>query len=226
MSSHISDHLESVHGRIAAACARAGRDPRDVILLCVVKQRPLSDALALVELGERHLAENRVQEARERIPAFPPGPEWHFIGRLQTNKAKYLPGLFGWAHSIDRADVAEAVSAAYARAGRTARVFLQANVSGEAAKAGAGAEEAAALVRAAAALPALRIEGLMTMAPLADDAESARPVFRALRELRDRLVRDTGVPLPGLSMGMSGDFEVAIEEGATIVRVGSALFGK
>lgn len=224
MSDAIRRNLALVHARIAAACARAGRDPRGVTLLCVVKQRPIADAHALVALGEHHLAENRVQEARERIPAFPPGPEWHFIGRLQTNKAKFLPPLFSWIHSIDRVDAAEAVSRAYASAGAKARVFLQANVSGEEAKAGAGAEEAAALVRAAAALPALRIEGLMTMAPYAEDPELARPVFRALRELRDRLERETDVPLPGLSMGMSGDFEAAIEEGATIVRVGSALF--
>ena len=225
MSDTVRAHLEAVRARIAAACTRTRRDPQSVTLLCVVKQRPIADARALVELGERHLAENRVQEARERIPGFPPGPEWHFIGRLQTNKAKYLPGLFGWVHSIDRIEAAQAVSHAYAQAGRTARVFLQANVSGEAAKAGAAGDEAASLLRAAAALPALQIEGLMTMAPYADDPELARPVFRELRELRDRLTRETGVPLPGLSMGMSGDFEVAIEEGATIVRVGSALFG-
>jgi len=220
----IATNLAQVHARIDAACRRAGRDRGEVQLVAVTKQRSLGQVLELLRLGEKHFGENRAQEVRDVVPLVPEGPTWHFIGRLQSNKAKYLPGLVTWIHSVDSLALAEALSKAYSNAGATAKILLQVNISGEAAKAGSDAGGARALLDSVVELRGLQIEGLMTMAPYSEDPELARPVFRGLRELRDRLVRESGVALLHLSMGMSGDYEVAIEEGATLVRVGSALF--
>lgn len=219
-------NLAAVRARMAAACRRAGRDAGSLRLVAVSKYRPIEHTRALYDLGLRDFGENRVQEGREKIPALAPDIAWHLIGPLQTNKAKYLPGLFGWVHSVERIDVAEALEKAYAKvgAGGRVRVLVQVNIAGEEQKSGCESAEAEALVRAAAALPHLDVVGLMTMAPFLDDAEQARPVFRALRELAERLRAATGLALPELSMGMTGDFEVAIEEGATMVRVGTALY--
>ncbi|MBX3727847.1 MAG: YggS family pyridoxal phosphate-dependent enzyme [Candidatus Sumerlaeia bacterium] len=217
-------NLEAVERRLRDACHRAGR-PRDAVtLVAVSKFRPAERTLELHGLGQRHFGESRVQEAREKIPALPGDIEWHLIGRLQTNKAKYLPGLVGWLHALDRAELVEPLDAAFARKGGRLRCLVQVNIAGEEQKAGVEPGEAAALVRLAAARPTLEVVGLMTMAPLVDDPEAARPVFRALRELAERLRLDTGLPLPHLSMGMTNDFEIAVEEGATLVRVGTALY--
>ena len=220
----IAKNLAEVHARIDAACRRAGRKRSEAQLVAVTKQRSLGEVLELLRLGEMHFGENRAQEVRDVVPLVPAGPIWHFIGRLQSNKAKYLPGLVTWVHSVDSFGLAEALSKAYSSSGKSAKILLQVNISGEAAKAGSDAAGARALLESVRALPGLEVAGLMTMAPYADDPELARPVFRGLRELRDTLARESGVALRELSMGMSGDFEVAIEEGATLVRVGSALF--
>lgn len=220
----IARNLAEVHARIEAACRRAGRARGEVQLVAVTKRRPLGDVLELIRLGENQFGENRAQEVRDLVPLVPAGPTWHFIGRLQSNKAKYLPGLVTWVHSVDSFALAEALSKAYANAGTSVKILLQVNISGEAAKAGSDAAGARALLDSVMGLPALEVMGLMTMAPFADDPELARPVFRGLRVLRDALAKESGVSLPELSMGMSGDYEVAIEEGATLVRVGSALF--
>ncbi len=217
--SHIDDRLED-------ACRRAGRPREDVLLLAVVKKRPLETVRQLYELGVTHLAENRVQEARERIPQLPDGIAWHFVGPLQKNKAKYLPGLVQWVHSVEKLDVAEALQKAFAKRPELPplEVLVQFNIAGEEQKHGAARDEAAELVRAVSELDRLRVQGLMTMAPYSDDPEVSRPVFRKLRLLRDELQERIGLPLPHLSMGMTNDFEVAVEEGATIVRIGTALF--
>lgn len=222
----IAENLEEVRGRIAAACDRAGRDPASVTLVAVTKQRPLEDLRALLALGVAHFAENRIAEAEEKFAALAgTAPfETHFIGRIQTNKAKHIARLFRFVHSVDRADAAQALSRAAAAQQRTLDIFLQCNVSGEATKAGADGAGARALLAASSSLPNLRVAGLMTMAPLEAEPEATRPVFRALRRLRDSLQEEAGAALPDLSMGMTNDFEVAIEEGATHLRIGSALF--
>lgn len=220
----IAKNLAEVHARIDAACRRAGRERSEVQLVAVTKQRPLGDVLEILRLGERNFGENRVQEVQDIVPLVPGAPTWHFIGRLQSNKAKYLPGLVTWVHSVDSVGLAEALSKSYSASAKTAKILLQVNISGEAAKAGSTAEGARALLESVRGLPGLEIMGLMTMAPYSKDPELSRPVFRGLRELRDALAKEGGLALRELSMGMSGDFEVAIEEGATLVRVGSALF--
>lgn len=221
----IQENLRSVREKAAKAAARAGRSPESVKLISVVKKRPLEQVRELHSLGERFFAENRIQEARDRIPQLPGGIEWHFIGHLQTNKAKYLPGLAQWVHSVDRFSVAEALEKAYAsRSGDPVNVLLQLNVSGEEQKYGADPSDAKALLAACLQLPSLKVRGVMCMAPHSEDPEPARPVFRELRALRDELAENAGVELPELSMGMTNDFEVAIEEGSTMIRVGSGLF--
>jgi hypothetical protein len=193
----------------------------------VTKQRPLEALQALFELGYRDFGENRVQELRERAGELPEEIRWHLIGPLQTNKAKFLPGVVSWVHSIDRPEAAQALQRALEKAGIDERlsVLLQLNLSGEEQKHGQGERDAGAFLDAVVGeCPLLRVEGLMTMAAYGEDAEVARPVFCRLREVRDELLGGRTIPLPELSMGMSGDFEVAIEEGATLVRVGSALF--
>lgn len=226
MSETLADRLAHVEKRIAAACARAGR-PRDAVLLVAVsKTQPPEIVTEAAALGLRVFGENKVQEARAKIPACPSHLSWHLIGHLQSNKAGWAAELFDVVHSVDSMKLVRALDKATEAAGRTLRILLEVNVSGEASKFGLKPEEVAAVLELANACPRLLVEGLMTMAPFAPDPEKARPHFRALRELRDRLARETGTPLDALSMGMSGDFEVAIEEGATMVRIGTLLFGE
>jgi hypothetical protein len=232
VTAELAARLAAVQGRIARAASRAGRRAEDITLLGVSKRQPAEAVAALVAAGLAHCGENFVQEAREKIPRVAallgPGahpPRWHFIGRLQSNKAKLAAGLFDVVEAVDRPELARALDAHAAAAGRTLEVLLQVNVSGEAQKGGAAPGALGELARAVAALPHLRLTGLMTI-PQAGEAEQVRPAFARLRELRDGLCREAGgLTLPELSMGMSADFEVAIEEGATIVRVGTALFG-
>ncbi|MBI5369083.1 MAG: YggS family pyridoxal phosphate-dependent enzyme [Planctomycetes bacterium] len=217
----------AVRARIAAACARVGRDPAGVRLVAVTKSVGLERIRELAALGQLDLAENRVQQAAERIPHCPPGITWHLIGHLQSNKARPAAELFAVIHSVDSPRLAQRLEAEAARLGRTLAIYLQVNVAGEAQKSGCAPADSPALLAAARACPHLALAGLMTLAPLADDPEAARPAFRALRRLRDELNRSLPAgapPLAGLSMGMSSDFEVAIEEGATVVRVGTALY--
>lgn len=226
LEQRIAANVARVEARIASSCERSGRRREDVLLLCVTKQRPDAALQALYRQGHRAFGENRAQEIRERIPSFPADLEWHFIGSLQTNKAKYLPGLVSVLHSLDRAELAQALDKAWQRHPELPplRIMLQFNIAEEAQKHGAGQDAALDLLKAVGECQRLRVEGLMAMAPYGEVAEASRPVFRALRELRDHMQQTTGIALPHLSMGMTGDYEVAIEEGATIVRVGTALF--
>ncbi len=225
--SDIASNIQQVRARIAAAALRIGRLPEDVLLLAVSKTIPAQDVLTAAGAGQVHFAENRVQEAKGKIPCLPTNLTWHLVGHLQSNKTRQCPGLFSWIHSIDSADIAREVARRYRESGRKCRALVQVNVSGEASKSGCRPEEAAGvlstLLEGEGAAPA----GLMTIPPLGEYPEASRPFFAALRTLRDRLAGQ-GFPaesLRELSMGMSGDFEVAIEEGATIVRVGTAIFG-
>ncbi|MBN1517539.1 YggS family pyridoxal phosphate-dependent enzyme [Candidatus Sumerlaeota bacterium] len=219
----VPENLHRIQQRIRLACERAGRDPHDVRLVAVTKNHGAERVSQALDAGCGAFGENRVQEAQEKIPRLPPA-EWHLIGHLQRNKARLAVQLFHMIHSVDSERLARALSQAAESEGRSIEILLQVNVSGEESKFGAEPEQVEALARTALGLPGLRVRGLMTMAPYSDDPEDARPVFRGLRELRDQLRQKGLEQLRELSMGMSGDFETAIEEGATLVRVGSAIF--
>ena len=221
----IAANLEEIRRRMAEAARRSGRDPASIRLVAVSKTYPAEAVAAAATTGQRVFGESRVQESRDKIPACPSGLEWHFIGHLQKNKVRQALPLFPFFHSIDSTALAEAIDRIAGEAGAEAQGLLEVNVSGEETKHGFTPEELRAQFPALSKLPHLRIRGLMTMAPYNENPEEARPVFRALRELRDELQSTYQHPLPELSMGMSGDFEPAIEEGATLVRVGSSIFG-
>jgi pyridoxal phosphate enzyme (YggS family) len=221
----IAANLEEIRRRMADAAQRAGRDPASVRLVAVSKTYPAEAVAAAATTGQRVFGESRVQESRDKIPACPPGLEWHFIGHLQKNKVRQALPLFSFFHSIDSTALAGAIDRIAGETGVKTQGLLEVNVSGEETKHGFTPEELRAQFPTLSKLPHLRILGLMTMAPYGDNPEDARPVFRTLRELRDELQSTCQHPLPELSMGMSGDFEPAIEEGATLVRVGSSIFG-
>jgi pyridoxal phosphate enzyme (YggS family) len=223
----IADNLRSVQDRIAAACLRAGRDPAGVKLVTVTKTHPASTVARAVAAGALRLGENYVQETAQKKPDVPEGAIWHFIGHLQRNKAKLAVALFDVIETVDNPALGQELDRRAAAAGRDViDVFVQVNVSGEQTKSGVPPDRAAELIALLQTLPRLRLQGLMTMPPWFDDPEQARPYFIRLRNLRDRLLTELPeIDLPELSMGMSGDFETAIEEGATIVRVGTAIFG-
>ena len=224
----IARNLATVRARIAAACARAGRDPAEVRLLPVSKtveeaRIRMAHAAGLSEFGE-----NKVQEAREKAEAMADLPiAWSVIGHLQTNKAKYVARFAAEFQALDSLKVAEALDRRLQTEGRALDVFVQINSSGEASKYGLAPEGAPAFLRQLPAFSALKVRGLMTLALFSADASRVRACFRLTRELRDRLRQETPdrVALDDLSMGMSGDYEIAIEEGATVVRVGQAIFG-
>jgi pyridoxal phosphate enzyme (YggS family) len=220
----IAQNLEEVRRRIKAAALRAGRDPASVRLVAVSKTVPMERIKEAMAAGQRLFGENYLQEARGKIATLSAGVSWHFIGHLQSNKAKGAAELFELIHGVDRLKLARALNAAAASLGKVQEILLQINLAGETSKSGVSPEAAAALLRELILLPHLRVLGLMTMPPFLEP-EAVRPYFRALRELRDHLQDLSGRPLPELSMGMSGDYGVAIEEGATLVRVGTAIFG-
>ncbi len=217
--------LDAVRQRVAAACVRASRPLEDVTLIAVSKTHGPEAVRAVAASGQRDFAENRVQEAASKIPESPADLRWHLIGHLQKNKVRRALPLFELVHGIDTVEIAEAVDRIAAEEGWHPRVLLEVNVAGEASKFGFAPDALERDVERLLALPRLQIEGLMTIAPYADDPEASRSHFAALREFRDRLAERTGLPFGTLSMGMSGDFEVAIEEGSTLVRVGTAIFG-
>jgi pyridoxal phosphate enzyme (YggS family) len=225
----IAANLGAVRQRIAAAAARAERDPADVLLVAVSKTHPLAAIAAAAAAGQRDFGENRLEELWPKVEAARAAgldAAWHFIGTIQSRKTGEAVGPWAMIHSVDRAKIAQRLSRDAAAASEVLPVLLEVNVSGEASKHGFAPAELLSIAPQLAALTGIRIEGLMTMAPLADDAEETRPVFRALRLLRDELaVQCPQVAWRHLSMGMTNDFEVAIEEGATIIRVGSAIFG-
>ena len=220
------DILSDVKSRIAAACARAGRSPNDVEVVAVTKTHGVDVVEEAWRAGLRIVGENKVQEAAWKKPASVSGPEWHLIGHLQGNKVRHALELFDFIHSVDSAKLADRINFIADEIGASPRVLLEVNVSGEKSKSGMKPEDVAPVVaHIMESCPRVSVEGLMTMAPFSENAEDARPYFRRLRELRDATEASLGVGLPRLSMGMSGDFEVAIEEGATWVRLGTILFG-
>ena len=221
----VAENLARVRERIALAAARAGRDPGGIRLVAVSKTHPASAVREALAAGQREFGESRVQEALPKIAETGDGPEWHFIGHLQTNKVRKAVGRFALFHGVDNEGLAAALNRVAGDFGTVARVLLEVNVSGEGTKFGFAPGEVEGVLEGLLQMPFLRVEGLMAMAPYSEDPESARPVFAGLRELRDRLAGATGAALPELSMGMSGDFEQGIAEGATIVRVGSTVFG-
>jgi pyridoxal phosphate enzyme (YggS family) len=223
--SQIARNLEEVRKRLEAAARRAGRDPAAVKLVAVSKTVDVGRIQEAAAAGQKIFGENYLQEAREKIAALGPGVTWHLVGHLQTNKAKAAVELFHLILSVDRLHLAQALEKAAAQMGKVQEILIQVNLAGEESKSGATPEATPELLREIARLPHLRVLGLMTMPPFLDP-EAVRPYFRALRELRDRLRQLDLGPLPELSMGMSGDYEVAVEEGATLVRVGTAIFGK
>ena len=225
----ITASLQAVRQRLARAVERAGRLPSSVRLVAVSKTRPAEDVRAAFDAGQAEFGENRVQEALEKIAATSDIPiAWHLVGHLQSNKARRAAGAFPWIHSIDGVDLLKRVDAAAEEAGRRPALLVQIDLAGEPTKHGAPADAWLPLFEAASACRAARVAGLMLLPPFTPDPEDARPYFRRLRDLRDELA-GRGVP-PGmlreLSMGMSHDFEVAVEEGATLVRVGAAIFGE
>jgi pyridoxal phosphate enzyme (YggS family) len=222
----LTARLEAVRERIRRACARSGRPPDEVSLLPVSKTVDPERIREAVAAGLTVFGESRVQEARQKIPLCPGHLAWHFVGHLQTNKVREAVRLFAMIHAVDSTRLLETVDAACRAAGRVLPVLLEVNVSGEGSKFGLAPEAVPEALRAARGLFGVEVLGLMTIPPLAEDTEHARPHFRRLRELRDRCRSETGVALPELSMGMSHDFEIAVEEGATWVRLGTALFGE
>ena len=214
----IRNNIADVEARIAAACARAGRARSDVRLVAVTKTFPASDVGDAIAAGMTDVGENRVQEARDKKPLVPAAARWHLIGHLQSNKAKDAVRLFDVIQSLDSVELAQKVARAAESAGKRQEVYLQVNVGQEMQKSGAEIDAVPELVRRVRELPSLELTGLMAIPP-AGESEEMRPYFRTLRALRDE------AGLKELSMGMTDDFEVAIEEGATIIRVGRALFG-
>jgi len=212
-------NLGRVQEAVARACARAGRSPDHVLLIAVSKTVEVERVRLAIAAGVAALGENRVQEAKEKIEALGHPVPWHLIGSLQTNKAKDAARLFDWIHSVDRLELAQALSRRAHGRERTLNVLLQVNLGDEPQKGGVAPDELKRLYETAAGLPDLKVRGLMAIPPATEQPEQARPYFRRLRELRDEL------GLEHCSMGMSADFEVAIEEGATMVRVGTAIFG-
>ncbi len=224
---YIQDQLGEIRDSIAAAAERAGRSADSITLLAVSKTFPVSDIMQAYADGQRIFGENRLQEAMEKMPRMPQDCEWHLIGPLQRNKVrKALEQGFALIQAVDSLKLASAISRIAGELGRTARILLEVNIDGEASKHGFTAAQLEETWDALTAQPNLEIRGLMCIPAPVDDPQDARPAFAALRQLTERLRERGPLPLPELSMGMSHDFEVAVEEGATIVRVGSAIFGK
>lgn len=221
----LAENLAAIRQRIRAACERAGRDPDSVLLLPVTKSQPPEVVNAAAALALTVFGENKVQEAKAKIPLCSDRLRWHFIGHLQTNKCRDAVELFEMIQSVDSLHLARELNKRAEQAAKRIPVLLEVNVAGERSKFGYVPEALLAELPALNALPRLEIRGLMTVPPWSPDPEKVRPHFRRLRELKERCEQILGAPLPHLSMGMSGDFEVAIEEGATIVRIGTALFG-
>ncbi len=225
MSRGIRGRLQQVQERIRAAAARAGREADSITLVAVSKTMPVEAIREALGAGVTVLGENRVQEAREKIAALAgAGAGWHLVGHLQTNKAKLAVQLFDMIHSLDSLRLAEALDRSGEQAGRQVRCLVEVNLGGEESKGGTSEDAVRPLLEGTKPLRHVHIQGLMTVPPFLPDPEEVRPFFQRLRNLRDKLAGE-GFDLPELSMGMTHDFEVAIEEGATMVRIGTAIFG-
>lgn len=223
--SQISNNLINIHSRIQDAAHRVGRQVSDVRLVAVSKTYPPAVIQEAWNAGQHVFGENRVQDALPKIAELPAEAKWHFIGHLQSNKIRKALPAFTLIHGVDNLELAQQINRIAGEMGLTANILLEINVSGEASKFGFSPTDLRQNLEDLLCLPNIRINGLMTMAPYSEDPETARPVFSKLRILRDELAAKTGQALRELSMGMSGDFEVGIEEGATIVRIGSSIFG-
>lgn len=223
----LQDRLEGIRTRIEAACRRSGRNPDDITIIAVTKYTTLEVAEEALAAGLAHIGENRWQDVKPKWEAIGSRAVWHFIGSLQTNKVKDVIGKFDYIHSLDRLPLAEELEKKAASRDLTVNVFIQVNVSGEESKHGMAPGEVETFLRQIRVMPHLRVVGFMTMAPIDAEGEAARPVFRGLRELRDRINAMQLLPyeIKELSMGMSGDFEAAVEEGATYIRLGTVLVG-
>ena len=224
----VRDHIRAVRETIAEAALRRGRRPSDVRLMAVTKTVDDDRILEAIDCGVDIIGENYVQEAKRKIEKMGKRVEWHMIGYLQSNKAKYAVRLFDMIHSVDRMSLAVELNRRARAAGRPVNILIEVSTGGEATKSGAPAAEVPGLIRSVSSLEYLSIRGLMTMAPWFDRPEDARPYFRALRELGDRIAGENipRVEMRELSMGMTADYEVAVEEGATIVRIGRKIFGE
>jgi PLP dependent protein len=223
MPDSLEANLVSVHQAIARSAERVGRDPHEVIVVAVTKTFPVERIREAMTLGLRRFGENRVQEALPKIEEIGPADvDWHLIGHLQTNKIKFIDGRFQMVQSVDSVGLAEALDR---RLRSPLDVLIEINVAEEPQKTGALPADLAGIAAAVNAAPRLRLQGLMTVAPMVADREQVRPIFRRLRALRDETSRQLGVPLPVLSMGMTDDYAIAVEEGATMLRLGRALFG-
>lgn len=222
----IADNLAEVRAGIQEAVRRSSRRSEEVSLLAVSKTYPAEVVAEVLEEGQLMLGENRVQEALEKMPLLPSEVQWHLIGPLQRNKVRKVVGSFSCLQGVDSLKLASAISRVAEESDSMQQILLQVKVGGEATKSGFEEETLMRDFEGLIALPGLQVAGLMTIPPPVEVAEEARPYFAAVRELRDRLVQASGLPLTELSMGMSGDYQVAIAEGSTLVRVGSAIFGR
>src|SRR5213596_1161984 len=222
----IAENLERVSEQITQAAAKAGRAVNEIELVAITKTHPADKVREAIEAGHTLFGESRIQEARAKIPELPSNFRWHFVGHLQKNKIRHALPLFEMIHSVDSLELAQDVNRIAEEEGLHPRVLLEVNVAGEGSKFGFAPEKLRAEMESLLALPRLSILGLMTIPPLAEEAEASRKYFVELRELRDRLQTEFHVDLGQLSMGMTNDFPIAVEEGATLVRVGTAIFGE
>jgi PLP dependent protein len=224
--SSVAENLELVREQVAQAAAKVGRAVDEIQLIAITKTHAVERVREAIEAGQTLFGESRVQEARVKIPELPSNLRWHFVGHLQKNKIRHALPLFELIHSVDSLSLAQEINRIAEEEGMHPRVLLEVNVAGEGSKFGFPPDKLRQDMEALLALPRLSIEGLMTIPPLAKQAEASREYFADLRELRDRLETEFQMKLPHLSMGMTNDFPVAVEEGATLARVGTAIFGE
>ena len=228
METNITANIIQVRQRIAAAAARCNRSPDSVKLLAVTKTVAPAIVEQAIKAGVTACGENYVQEARDKITLIKEKVQWHMIGHLQTNKAKYVVNLFDYIHSVDRLELAREIDKRAGLIGRKINILIEVNVSGEKSKSGIDPSQILELIKNVSKLENLDVKGLMTMAPYSDNPENSRPCFSALRHLQQKIIQEgiADIQMDELSMGMTDDFEIAIEEGATVVRIGRAIFGE
>ena len=228
MDTYLKENFQSVEARIQAACNRAGRSRKEVTLIAVSKTKPVEMLQTIYDAGSRDFGENKVQEMCDKIEQLPTDIRWHMIGHLQTNKVKYIVGRVSLIHSVDSLHLAQEIEKQAAKLDVIVPILIEVNIAEEESKFGIHKEETISLVREVAALPHIRIQGLMTIAPYVENPEDNRTYFRGIKQLSVDIARENidNVSMDCLSMGMTGDYEVAIEEGATMVRVGTGIFGE
>ena len=228
MDTYLKENFQSVEARIQAACDRAGRSRKEVTLIAVSKTKPVEMLQTIYDAGSRDFGENKVQEMCDKIELLPADIRWHMIGHLQTNKVKYIVGRVSLIHSVDSLHLAQEIEKQAAKLDVIVPILVEVNIAEEESKFGIHKEETISLVREVATLPHIRIQGLMTIAPYVENPEDNRAYFRGIKQLSVDIARENidNVSMDCLSMGMTGDYEVAIEEGATMVRVGTGIFGE